>query len=247
MNLRRAVGKLRWETISGLRRREVTLDGGPVACFTFDDFPKSALDVGGAILKSHGATGTFYAAMGLCGHENEQGPHFELTDLERLISDGHELGSHTLHHVSGRDLTAGQFLYEAEQGRAKLEDAVGVSCGQFSYPFGHATLGLKRLVGARFASCRGIVPGVNVSPADLNLLRANGLYSSALNLDAVFRIVAEAARVGGFLIFYTHDVRESPSRYGCTPKDLDTVVSIVARAGVRILNVGQVLSTCGAP
>jgi len=38
---------------------------GPIVSFTFDDFPQSALEVGGRILESEGISGAFYAAFGL--------------------------------------------------------------------------------------------------------------------------------------------------------------------------------------
>ena len=40
---------------------------GPIISFTFDDFPRSALYTGGAILERFGLNGTYYAAFGLMG------------------------------------------------------------------------------------------------------------------------------------------------------------------------------------
>ena len=37
----------------------------PLISFTFDDFPRSAIHTGGAILNRFGVAGTYYAAFGL--------------------------------------------------------------------------------------------------------------------------------------------------------------------------------------
>src|SRR5882672_2281183 len=66
----------------------------PVISFTFDDFPRSALHEGGAILKRYGVRGTFYVSMGLMGQDWPAGPGFLAQDLQEALGDGHELGCH---------------------------------------------------------------------------------------------------------------------------------------------------------
>ena len=70
------------------RHINVIRDQGFVT-FTFDDFPASALDIGGAILERYGLRGTYYAAPGLMGQESELGKHFTLADLEHASAIGH--------------------------------------------------------------------------------------------------------------------------------------------------------------
>ena len=45
----------------------------------------------------------------------------------------------------------------------------------------------------------------------------------------------------GWLIFYTHDVSERPSPYGCTPEKLRFVVRRAKEIGASILPVGTVV------
>ena len=105
------MGTVRGNIISAVGRREFSLlETGPLISFSFDDFPLSALQAGGAILKSYSACGTFYAAMGLMGKTSPQmGPYFGPGDLEILLKDGHELGSHTFSHISCRATSPGDF------------------------------------------------------------------------------------------------------------------------------------------
>ena len=48
----------------------------PLISFTFDDFPRSALTVGGEILERHGARGTYYASLGVMGKYEAAGLMF---------------------------------------------------------------------------------------------------------------------------------------------------------------------------
>jgi peptidoglycan/xylan/chitin deacetylase (PgdA/CDA1 family) len=236
--------------ISTVGRREFRLpDVGPLVSFSFDDFPRSALHVGGAILKSYGISGTYYAAMGLMGTANGMGPQFRTEDLERLLKDGHELGSHTFGHRSCRALPLRDFEAEVIKGKEAVERITGPGRSHhFSYPYGHVTLRAKGRVGARLASCRGIFPGINTSPVDLNLLRANNLYSWSFDLDAIGRLLTQNGKQRGWLIFYTHDISDQPSAFGCTPSQFESVVKLVTRAGGTALPVGKVAgSTTSTP
>src|SRR5438309_11479744 len=79
--------------------RPVTVDRQkPIISFTFDDFPRSALLTGGAILKRFGLAGTFYASLGLMGKQAPTGNIFLPEDLKDLLGQGHELGCHTFAH-----------------------------------------------------------------------------------------------------------------------------------------------------
>jgi peptidoglycan/xylan/chitin deacetylase (PgdA/CDA1 family) len=243
MSFRHLLGKARWAAISAAYRREFRLPGdAPIVSFTFDDFPRSALRVGGAILRSYGARGTFYAAMGLMGQVNALGPQFCPEDLQTLLEDGHELGSHTFGHVSGRSTSLPSFEADVLKGKQAVEEIAGAGpLHQFSYPYGQVTFRAKRRLGAGMSSCRGIFGGVNQSPVDLNLLRANSLYSESLNLAGIRRLLELNEQRRSWLIFYTHDVSGCPSSFGCTPAEFESVVRLAVRSRARVLPIGQAL------
>ncbi len=244
MVLRKFLGQLRQQAVLAVHRRMLCLvNPMPTVSFTFDDFPQSALSVGGAILRSYGIRGTYYAAMGLMARVNELGPQFCADDLETLLRDGHELGSHTFGHVSSRISRLCEFEADVQRGRVAVERITGTrSPHHFSYPYGHATRRAKMRIGAQVSSCRGIAPGVNASPVDLNLLRANSLYSQSFDLKALDRLFAKNAEHRGWLIFYTHDLSSSPSAYGCTPSEFESVVKLAVGRSAAVLPVGQVIA-----
>lgn len=222
---------------------------GPIVTFTFDDFPRSAHKVGGAILKSFGVRGTFYAAYGLMNTTSScSGDLFCLEDLYGLVADGHEVASHTLHHVSGRDTSPAVFVQEVLDGRAAMQCVPGlVVSDNFAYPFGAVTAATKRAVGKIMLSCRGIAQGVNGPVVDLNLLRANSLYGGTEQVSMVRRLLRRNQELSGWLIFYTHDVQDPHSRYGCSPALLESALKAALETSMKVMTVSEVLASAGKP
>ncbi|MFW5662026.1 MAG: polysaccharide deacetylase, partial [Oceanicaulis sp.] len=59
--------------------------------------------------------------------------------------------------------------------------------------------------------------------------------------------VEDAALAPGWLIFFGHDVRDTPSPWGCTPDFLETVCEHVSRAGFEVLTVADALRRIDEP
>lgn len=215
--------------------------------FTFDDFPRSALISAGAILQRYQARGTYYTALGLMGISNHEGEHFHMRDLHDLQRDGHELGSHTYSHISALKTPVEQFRGDAVRGDAELAALRGNTVpGNFAYPFGDVGFTSKPAVGEKMRSCRGIRGGINAPAADLNLLKANSIYSKTFDPNSIQQLIAENKRRHGWLIFYTHDVRENPSDFGCTLSEFESVVQAASQSGATILTIAQALNAIEA-
>jgi peptidoglycan/xylan/chitin deacetylase (PgdA/CDA1 family) len=240
--LRFWAAETRRQFISRVGRRPMTLgNDNTIVSFCFDDFPRSALTVGGTILEAHGARGTFYAAPGLMGTDNELGEQFLQEDLDTLLRVGHELGCHTLQHLSCRSVTQAEFMADVDEGRKVIHRMTGYDPINFAYPYGHVTASLKKKIGTQMDSCRGIFGGVNGPVVDLNLLRANSLYGDIGEIGAVTELLSDSEG-GGWLIFYTHDVRDRPSPYGCTPALLREAVAETLNRGFTIAPVADVIA-----
>jgi|HubBroStandDraft_6_1064221.scaffolds.fasta_scaffold00055_26 peptidoglycan/xylan/chitin deacetylase (PgdA/CDA1 family) len=246
MSVRSGLGAARRRVLCSLYRRTVPLgDGGPIVSFSFDDFPRTALSAGGAILEQVGARGTYYAAIGLMNTSNELGEQFRSGDLDSLLEKGHELASHTFNHISCRSVSGAEFREDVAKGRKAIEEVAGVESANFAYPFGHVTLQAKRTLGLDLGSARSIVPGFNGPEIDLNLLRANSLYGDLDEAGRAEELILENMERKNWLIFYTHDVRSKPSAFGCTPALLEAAVSCAVRRGCRILTVREALAEVG--
>lgn len=244
MNLRAHLGSLRRRLLSSAYSRPVLLGTrGPIVSFTFDDFPRTALTVGGRILRKYGVRGTYYVAIGLMNKSNELGEQFRREDLDTVLEDGHELASHTFSHISCRSVSGPKFRREVEKGRMAIEELTGRNdSGSFAFPFGEVTLNAKRMVGPDVSSSRGIWQGVNGPEVDLNLLRANSLYGDRDKCGQVQELIMENEQRRTWLIFYSHDVDGTPSRFGCTPELLEFAVALASERNGRILPVAEVVA-----
>jgi len=244
MNLRSQAGRIRRTLLqAAFARRAELRQCGPIVSFTFDDFPRTALTIGGSILRNYGFYGTYYTAMSLMDTCNGLGEHFRREDLSALLEDGHELASHTYGHTSSRSVSCSAFTADAVKGRMAVESVAGKrEAGNFAFPFGDVTLKTKREIGAKMASCRSIWGGFNGPVVDLNLLRANSLYGNQNQSDRIRKLIEQNEHRRTWLIFYSHDVQDNPSPFGCTPELLQLAVSFAAQTAGQVLTVGDVVA-----
>lgn len=228
------------------RPQKVKWPGGVVS-ITFDDFPKSSLDTGGPILESYGVRGTYYTAIGLAETVGNLGRMFDRGDVDAAHRSGHEIACHTFHHLDcGRNKTDA-LLADVDVNAAAIEGLTGgYTPTNFAFPFGGISMSAKGALSRRFASCRGIGDGVNAGTADFANLRANRVRESVEEGETYRRLVDEARASDGWLIFYTHDVVDEPSPYGCTPDQLDQVVAYAA-ASCPVLPVRDVVAGLASP
>ncbi|HMK88167.1 MAG TPA: polysaccharide deacetylase family protein [Methylocystis sp.] len=214
----------------------------PVVSFTFDDFPKSAALCGARLIERHGGCGTFYCASSFCGVANSGETFFDADDLAALTASGHEIGCHTASHLRVSTCARAQLEQDLERNARFVAERLGdVRLSTFAYPFGDIGLGAKLQLQGRFAACRSSFPGLNRGVADLGALKAERLYSGRVDAASVERSVEAAASANAWLIFYTHDVSEDPSAFGCTPTLLETALKAANAAGCEILTVRNAL------
>ncbi len=243
VRVRSMLGRMRQEILCTVHQRTVALGNrGPIVSFCFDDFPRTAYATGGSLLEAFGGRGTYYAAVSLMNKSNKLGELMKTEDLHSLVENGHELGNQTYSHVSCRSLSIAAFRQDVRRQQTAIREMGLVPSGNFAYPYGEVTAAAKKVLGQDMASCRSIYRGVNGPLLDLNLLRANSLYGDANQLPEVERLVSQNEEQKGWLIFYTHDVRESPSEFGCTPRLLEAAISRAVRHGTRIQTVAAVLA-----
>ena len=215
----------------------------PLISFTFDDFPRSALQMGGGILKGFGLTGTYYTSLGLMGKQAPTGVIFVEEDLRAAVAQGHELGCHTYHHYHSWDTPPGRFEESILQNQEALQKLMPPAIFEtFSYPITCPRPANKRRTGRRFACSRGGGQTCNVETADLNHLAAYFLEKDAGNPGPAKRIIDWNRRNRGWLIFATHDVCDAPTPYGCQPAFFEEIVAYAAASGSRILPVIKALA-----
>jgi peptidoglycan/xylan/chitin deacetylase (PgdA/CDA1 family) len=225
--------------------RPFTIDSQmPIISFTFDDFPRSALLTGGAILEQFGIKGTYYASFGLMGKTAPTGPIFEAADLHALLERGHELGCHTFDHCHSWNTDPQVFASSIVQNKAALQQLVPRGFFRtFSYPISPPRPHIKQVAADHFVCARGGGQTFNVGITDLNYLRAYFLEKTRDNRDAIRKLI-DANRVAcGWLILATHDVSKTPTSFGCTPDVFEEIVGCAVSSGARILPVVEALES----
>jgi peptidoglycan/xylan/chitin deacetylase (PgdA/CDA1 family) len=206
--------------------------------FTFDDFPRTALLNGGAILKRYHACGTFYTALGLLGENSVSGQLFILDDLKRALDDGHELGCHTFSHQDSWHTDPKVFEESIVRNQVALSEiAPKVQFKSFSYPISSPRPMVKRAASRHFLCCRGGGQKINASTADLNQLSAFFIEKAKGDLQSIKELIDRNKREHGWVIFATHDVSPNPSPYGCTPEFFENIVQYAHESGAQILPV----------
>jgi len=218
----------------------------PLVSFTFDDVPDSAYTNGAAILEDQGARGTFYIATGTLGGTDTHWRVIDRGQVSALYAQGHEIGCHTFSHVGVDSLDARALDEECRRNKAMLgELCPGMETANFCYPFGRISYPRKRQLAAKFDTCRGIYEGVNSGVVDLALLRVIELYDRTLTAEKLERVLRETRERNGWLIFYTHDVAETPSWIGCSPRLLRETLRAVRAERMQCLTIRDALTAIG--
>jgi len=207
----------------------------PLVSFTFDDFPRSAATAGAQVLQDFGVKGSYFVSGGRAGRHIDGLDQFVEDDLVRIAEAGHEIGCHTFGHIalpgSSPMAIRDDLLRNAEFVRRVLGD---YTMSSFAYPYGHVSLSKKTLIGRFFPNCRGIWFGVNKHRVDCRQLRAVSLERS-FDPEKVSAALDEAQASNGWVIFFTHDISDHPSPYGCEPVRLAKILNDVLDRGIEIL------------
>ena len=222
------------------RVRRIKMES-PVISFTFDDFPRSALINGGAILRRRGFCGTYYASFGLMGQIGSTGEIFQGEELPDLIRQGHELACHTFDHCDSWETTPDEFEASILRNRqAAAWHVPGVMLKSFSYPISCPRPATKRQITSFFECARAGGQTFNAGVVDMNYLQAFFIEQSRHNFPAIKQVIDDNVRAIGWLIFATHDVSDSPTPFGCTSALFERIVDYSEKSGAQVLRVRDV-------
>ena len=200
----------------------------PIVTFTFDDFPKSALN-GADVIEKHNGRAGFYACTSFLGQRSPMmGEMFDGDTLAELRLRRHEVGAHSHTHLDcARDPLSKIERDIGENLVALSESGHNETVSAFAFPYGETSYAAKRWVGDVFATGRGVLAGVNRGEVDRSQLHAVELGASAMHRRRALAALKLCFAQKGWLFFYTHDVGASPTDYGA-PTDL--IGELAARA-----------------
>jgi hypothetical protein len=93
--------------------------------------------------------------------------------------------------------------------------------------------------------CRGGGKTPQIHGADLNYLSSVFIERHRDRPEELRAIIEENRKNNGWLIFSTHDVRENPSPYGCTPEVFAQAVAWSVESGAKVLPMLAAAQTLG--
>lgn len=222
------------------RSLAIKLDN-PIVSLTFDDCPKSVIETAIPAIEDEGWQASLYVAMGLCGTTNHLGLHMSEGDVKAAYANGHEIGGHTLNHINVATVSSSNFKEEIEKNQTKLVE-LGIPASQtFAYPYGETNLAAKNYVTETFSGARGIRGHVHRSSVDLNQIGSKCLYSGQ-HFENLLREISTLRQNPGWMTIYTHDVRDNPSPFGCTPGEFLQVVSTIKSSGAQVMPVASAIN-----
>ncbi len=216
--------------------------------FTFDDFPASAGKVGVQILHRYDVRATYYVSGGLEGENKGDNKLYTADELRMVMAYGHEIGCHTYDHTAAQDMTISELSGQLDRNATTLRERYGVNeIHSFAFPYGIVTLPSKLLVARRFVTGRCSRAGIHVGWADLAQLRANPIGPSDESFRACCALLERARRGRSWLIFYTHDISNSPSPFGCTRAQLKALVAHAVDSGCTVLPMRNAVDFVSVP
>lgn len=239
------VGKVRRRLTRAYARRPATRSPARgMVTFSFDDAPASSAHEGAAVLEARSVRGAWFISAGLCGAHDHLGRYTTKEEVADLHRRGHEVGCHTFSHLDCARVSTAALLEDVAQNQAFLH-GLGAAAETFAYPFGEVTFAAKRALAGRFLLLRAIQPGLLRLGSDLAQAPSVGLQGPGGEANAL-RWVARASAARAWLILFTHDVRDEPSAWGCTPAVLSRVLEAALAAGLDVVTVAEGARRMGA-
>ena len=103
---------------------------------------------------------------------------------------------------------------------------------------------MQPVLSRRYRTSRGIDGGVNRRGANLDRLASVEIRPDVA-IDELRGYIDSVVVHPGWLIYFTHDVSDSPSPFGCLPEVLEGLVEHSVKLGCEILTVDAALDRMG--
>lgn len=170
---------------------------------TFDDSDPSHLDVAIPELNQRKMRGTFYLIANRTDRKDE---------WRQALTQGHELGNHTLDHKHANELTARDEEAQVMGAQNVLQKEFGVPIRTFAYPYSDITPTLKAWVGKGHLLARGGYGDYDMKPASepdwLNIPSRNTM--TALPIATYRDWIDQDLKDNAWLVFVIHGLEGTP-------------------------------------
>ena len=218
----------------------------PIISISFDDFPVSAYAHGARVLEAYGVRGTYYVATGLMGMSTPLWAIAGADEVVDLHRRGHEIGLHSHGHRPAGSMRASAFAADLAATRARLRRLIPDLVREtYAYPYGLCGVLQKRHLARSVRASRSVQHGINVGRMDLDFIKAVEISERSLGADRLEPLLDRAAALPGWLVFFTHDVEQTPSAYGTSIAMLTRVIESARARDMDIMPVAAALDRMG--
>lgn len=218
---------------------KISLDR-PIISFTFDDCPRSAIEEGLPRLDAKNWQGTVYLACGLLDITNHLGVHMSGQDAVAAHKSGHEIGDHTFTHLDASACTLSDALGDIRKNQSEIVKLGLPESESFAYPYGQTTPALKHALQTYFKGSRGITPTTHTKSVDMNQIGSWPLFAGQ-EFDILLNAIKALKDKPGWMTIFTHDIRDTPSPWGCTPAQFERIIQAVEQSGAEVMPVNTAI------
>lgn len=214
----------------------------PLVSFTFDDVPDTALTEGARILEDHGVRGTFYIAGDLLGRQEPDRTLISAEGCKQLAKAGHEIGCHTFAHRAVHTLDRHELEHDLDRNSSLLRGFDGVTDKRnFAYPYNQGSLRHRHVFADRFTTARGGGDRINRGRVNRSYLWGMEIRQPEADALALVHQIDAVVAQPGWLVFFTHDISDTPTPYGCSPATFSKLVHHAVSSGCLVLPVRDAL------
>ena len=226
------------------KRLQPTLLKQGVVSISFDDQLQTTYDNALLILEKYDMLSTWFICT---DHINGTDPNSKLPCISwkaiiHLSQIGHEIGSHSKSHPHFSNHSPNRVIKELKDSKKMIQDHLGVPVNSFAYPF--SDCGWKEnipyIAGSVYKYCRGGEFGINSWPLRLHSLFAVKLYEKRNHIDYYKALIDICLKQNKWIIFYTHDVCNHYSDFGCSPLFFETLLEYIKLKSIQVLPIQQV-------
>lgn len=222
------------------KKRSILIKEHKIVTFSFDDCHETSLLQASKILDNYDKKGTFYMCLGLSGKSNTNGNYADSEQINHILKNGHELACHSYSHLDCRQNTLADVMTDCNKNRNTSKHLFGVDMNSFSYPYGSACPSAKKMLSKEYITLRTVKNGINSNCIDLAALKAVPMYGG-VERNVCFEWLKRLKYQSGWLIFYTHDVMNNHSYYGCTEELINNLLIECINNNIKILSIKEVV------
>ena len=212
-----------------------------IVSLTFDDGWRSQYINGLPLLQKYNQIATFYIVTGFVG----RGDYMNKNMLQTLYNQGHELGSHTVHHPHLPRLSISRIDGELGDSQTSLRQWFGPSvANNFATPYGEYDTKVLTEIKKYYRSHRSVDDGFNSKDFfDIYNIKVKSVTSETPP-SQILGWVNQAAQDHTWLVLVYHEIGASVGHdiYHTDTADVDQELNGIKQSGIAVETVDQALT-----